>query len=457
MVSLGGDWGPDGSIYFTRAGGIRRLPNGGGTVEEVTRVDRAKGEVAHGWVDVLPNGKAALFSIERTRDDQYDIAVVDLRSRDVRVLVRGVYARFAPSGHIVYATADGGLFAIPFDDDALETRGTAIPIVAGVVRGERGIAHFAVSSNGTLLYGAGSAAGAYSVEWVDRSGRAQVVDTTMKGPFLDLALSRDGRRLAITQLDGGTYNIWTKELDDGPMGKLTLDGRQNYSPAWAPEGDAVTYASDRDSGQALFTRRADGSSASQLLLRIDRAIDYGFLSRDRQWIIYQTEPAPTSRDIFARRVSGDTATISVAASPAAEMAPRLSPDGKWLAYVSSESGQREVYVSPFPNTSASRTQVSLNGGDEPLWSRDGRELFYQTLTTELTAARIEAAPPAIRVVSRTPLFSRASYNRDFGIGTMYDVSPDGRRFIMTRQRGEASERLVLVLNWFTELQASTRR
>jgi hypothetical protein len=122
--------------------------------------------------------------------------------------------------------------------------------------------------------------------------------------------------------------------------------------------------------------------------------------------------------------------------------------------VSSESGQREVYVSPFPNTSEARTQVSLNGGEEPLWSPDGKELFYQTLSSELTAARIDAAPPAIRVASRIPLFSRASYLRDFGAGTMYDVSPDGKRFIMTRMRGEASEKLVLVLNWVADLSPS---
>jgi len=455
MVALGGDWGPDGSIYFTRTGGIRQLRSGGG-VEEVTHLDRSAGEVAHAWVDVLPNGKGALFTIERARDDQYDIAVVDFKSHAVRVLVRGVYARYAPSGHIVYATSDGGLFAIPFDDDVLETRGSAIPIVADVVRGDRGVAHFAISANGTLLYGAGRAAGDFSVEWVDRAGRAQVIDTTLKGPFYDLALSKDGRRLAITQLDGGNPNIWTKELDHGPMGKLTLEGRANFGPAWTFDGDAVTFASERDSGEAaLFVRRADGSAASQSLLRTDRAIGYGFLTRDKQWIIYQTEPAPGSRDIFARRVSGDTATIPLAASAAAELSPRLSPDGRWLAYVSSESGQREVYVSPFPNTSASRTQVSLNGGEEPLWAPDGRELFYQTLNSELTTARIEAAPPAIRVVSRTPLFSRAPYNRDFAAGTMYDVSADGRRFIMTRMRGEAAERLVLVLNWFAEL-TSTR-
>jgi serine/threonine-protein kinase len=452
MIFRGGDWGPDGSIYFTRRDGLRRMRAGG--VEEVTRRDTVTGEVSHGWVDVLPNGRGALFTIERVREEQHDIAVVDLESRRVTILFRGVYARYAPTGHIVYSTVDGGLFAIPFDDESLTTEGSAIPIVSGVVRADGGVAHFAIAANGTLLYGAGAGGRTEQVEWVDRSGRSQVVDTTLVGPFSDLALSPDGRRLAIAQRDGGAWNIWTKELDDGPMGKLTLEGSQNYAPAWMPGGEAVLFVSTRGpSQQDLYLRRADGSSAATLLLDANLPIAYGFVSPDRQWIVYMTSKS-SNRDLFARRVTGDTATITLAAAANVdERGPQLSPDGKWLAYSSTESRQAEVYVSPFPNTSASRTQVSLNGGNEPLWAPNGKELFYLS-GTELVAARIEAAPPAIRVVSRTRLFSRASYNRNATVGRMYDVSPDGQRFIMTRKRGASGEQLVLVLNWFAELTSS---
>jgi eukaryotic-like serine/threonine-protein kinase len=145
--------------------------------------------------------------------------------------------------------------------------------------------------------------------------------------------------------------------------------------------------------------------------------------------------------LFARRVRGDTARLTLAAKDGVqEMSPRLSPDGRWLAYVSTESGQAEVYVSPFPNTSTSRTHVSLNGGVEPLWSRDGRELFYMASNGDLTTARIDAAPPALRVAARTPLFSRMPYNRGPTVGTMYDVSPDGQRFVMTAN--EANRRRI---------------
>jgi serine/threonine-protein kinase len=455
LVALGGDWGPDGSIYFSRLGGLRRVRevNGNASVEAVTTVDTAAGDLAHGWVDALPNGKGALYTIERIREDLYDIAVVDLESHNVKILFRAIYARYSPSGHIVYATADGGLFAIGFDEAELAIRGSAIPLVASVVRTERGAAHFAISANGTLLYGAGRSGGTDQVEWVDRSGRSHVVDSTLKGPFDDLALSPDGKRLAITQRDGGFWNIWTKDLDDGPMGRLTLEGQHNFAPAWMPGGGTVVFTSQRGAGeQDLYIRRADGSAGAELLLRANRQIDYGFVSPDGNWIIYQTSQAPTSRDLFARRVSGDTTLIPLAASPTAgELSPRLSPDGKWLAYVSNESGLAEVYVSPFPNTATSRTQVSLSGGTEPLWGADGKELFYQASEgLTLTAARIEAVPPAIRVTARTPLFSRGPWKRSPTVGTMYGVSPDGQRFIMTRLRGEASEKLVLVLNWFAD-------
>jgi serine/threonine protein kinase len=457
-LALGGGFGPDGSVYFVRRGGLRRLPAGGGPVEEITRVDTASAERAHGWVDVLPNGKGLLFTILRNNEDQFDIAVLDLKTRKTAILLRGLYARYASSGHIVYADADGGLFAIPFDQDRLITTGTAIPIVAGVVHGTAGVAHFALSRSGTLLYGTGSGGGEEMLMWVDRQGRAQIVDSMLAGPFLDLALSPDGRRLAVTQLEGNRSNVWTKELDHGPVGKLTLQG-DNWGPAWTPDGREVTFVSDSGNRKDLYARRADGSANPSLLLHADREIDYGFVSRDGQWIVYQTDVtgAPTRRDLFARRTGGDTTTIALAVSPVIEVAPRLSPDGRWLAYVSNESGQVEVYVSPFPNTSTSRTLVSLNGGYEPLWGRNGRELFYTSGTGDsLIAAKVELSP-TFRVIERTALFDRSQYSRSTTAGPMYDVAPDGQRFIMTRKRGESSERLVLVLNWFTELAAGRRR
>ena len=458
MVAFGGDYGPDRSAYFTRRGGIRRLRDGSSTVEEVTRVDTAAGGATfHGWVDVLPNGKAALFTIIRGSPEQHDIAVVDLESHKVTILFRGMYARYSPSGHIVYTTSEGGLFAIAFDARSLTTSGSPIPLVAGVTTGDNGISYFAIAPNGTMLYWSGGATAVHEVDWVDRTGRATMVDSLLKGPFDDLALSPDGRRLAISQRDGVNWNIWIKELDDGPMSKLTLQDGESFSPSWMLGGDAVAFVhSITGSANAeLNVRRADGSAAAAVLFSPGKPLDYAFVSRDRQWFVYQISGA--TRDIYARRMTGDTTPIPLAASPkASEVAPRLSPDGKWLAYASNESGQSEIYVSPFPNTTTSRIQVSTAVGSEPLWAPTGLELFYSAgsdAASVFTAARIDATGAAVRVASRTPLFSRAPYNRNGVYGNMYDVSPDGKRFIMTRVRGDASANMVLVLNWFSELTA----
>jgi serine/threonine-protein kinase len=458
MRALGGDWGPDGSIYFVRTGGIRRLLPEGGAIEEVTRVDTARGDVRHAWVDVLPSGQAAIFTIERTQEAQYDIAVADLRSKAVKILFRGVYAKYAPTGHIVYAMSDGGLFAIAFDEKSLATRGNAIPIAAGVVLAE-GVSHFAISASGSLLYGTGGVGGTEQIEWVDRRGQVQRQDTTAQGAFDNVALSPDGRTLAFGLRDASGYQIWTKDLEGGTTGKLTVDGTQNFGASWLPGGRSVMYTSQSGGPAKLLQRRADGSAPAETVLEASRPIAYGFVTPDGEWVIYQTEiDGPTRRDLFARRLRGDTTTMVIAASPADEMAPRLSPDGHWLAYVSDESGPPTVYVSPFPNTTASRVQVSVGGGAEPFWSRNGRELFYTAFGTpwDLMVARVETSP-TFRVLDRTLHFSRAAYNRSIPDAPFYDVSPDGQRFLMTRRRGQASEQLVLVLNWFEELKAATPR
>jgi len=452
MIPYGGDFDAAGAIYFTRRGGIRRMARGSQVIEQVTRLDSAAGDTWHGWVDVLPSGRGALFTIGRARRDQWDIAAVDFASHRVSVLMRGVYARYS-AGHVVYATADGGLYAMAFDQRKLTTSGIAIPLVADIARETNGAAHFAVASNGALLYGRGQG-GATGGEllWVDRTGRAQVVDTAESGSYFYMSLSPDGRRVAVTRADDDGLSVWVKELDRGPMGRLSLGG-DALVPAWTPDGRSVLFVVDSGDGQRwLVERRADGSAPAEALFSSPRAVQYAALTRDGQWLVYQLAAgagAP-SRDIFARRMHGDTTAVPLAASPAREESPRVSPDGRWLAYLSGESGRSELYVSPFPNTSASRTQVSVGGGYEPLWAPGGRELFYTDDEGMLMSARIEPTP-SFRVTARERLFDRSIFGYIETGGSGFDIAPDGRRFIMSREGRGAGVQLVLVLNWSAEL------
>ena len=451
-IAGGGDFGPDGAVYFTREQGIRRVRAPGGPVEQVTAVDSAAGERNHAWVDVLPSGKAAIFTILRSRREQDDIAVVDLGSGKITVLMRGNYARYSPTGHIVYADAAGGLFAIVFDESSRATRGTPIPLVTGVGRGEDGVAHFTLSESGTLLYASGDVSGGeQELLWVDRTGRATVVDSTLRGAFEEVALAPDGRRAAFSMRDLAAYNIWIKDLPSGPTQKLTLEG-DNYSPFWSADGRTVYFQTEgRGATEGVFAMRSDGSANPTLVFRHPTGISRATGTRDGAWIVF------TSRnDIFARRTSGDTATIRIVGSPAAEMQPALSPDGRWLAYASVESGIIEVYVSPFPDVSTSRTIASQGGGADPRWSADGRELFYRNpQSSSFMAAQVELSP-TFRVRERRRLFDALPFRR-IGSGGSYDVTADGQRFLMTRRKESRAESLVLVLNWAVELEAKSPR
>ena len=442
-VALGGDFGKDGSVYFTRRGGIRHVRTPGGPVEQVTQVDTAGGERAHGWVDVLPREKGAIFTILRAREEENDIAAVDFKTGTVKVLARGTYARYSATGHLVYADATGGLFAIAFDESSLATSGAAIPLVAGVGHGENGVSHFTLSETGVLLYAAGDAGrGDEELVWVDRKGAVSPVDTSVSGPFDEMALSPDGRRLAFGLGDGSVFSVWIKDLPNGPLQKLTLDG-ESYTPSWSADGGTVYFLSERASQPtAFYARRADGSANASLVLRHATSLRHAIVSPDGSWIVYSADG-----DIFARRMSGDTAVVKVVGTKAQEMSPALSPDGNWLAYFSNESGTQEIYVSPFPNTSTSRTIVSQGGGAEPRWSSDGRELFYGN--ENLIAAQVELSP-TFRVRERTVLFNRRGFSRNVAGGS-YDVTPDGQRFVMYRSRSTRSDKFVLVLNWAAEL------
>ena len=454
--SDGGAWSEGGWIYFMLGTGhkLARVRPNGESLQVLAEPDSARGEGTFAFPDPLPGERAALLTIWRRKGGS-DIAAVDFATREIRTLERGVYARYLASGHVLVVRADGTAIAVPFDPKRLIVTGPPTEVLAGVALGDGLAGLLATSASGTLLYNTSSSPEGQVVR-IARDGRSMPVDPAWKGRMASLSLSPDGTRLAVTivRREGGGLEVWAKVLATGPLARLAFDGSVSYRPAWAPDGRAVTYISDVTGVNKLLERPADGSGSATVLAQMPRGIDEGFRSRDGRWLILRVGVGG-GRDIYGLRPGIDSAPVPLIATQFEEYSPSLSPDGRWLAYVSQESGRAEVYVRPFPNVGAAKWQVSTSGGSEPLWAHSGRELFYKNRSAELVAASMETRPE-FRVVSSQPLFSVRGYYVE-NLHTSYAVSLDDRSFIFVRRLGTDEGRLVLVLNWFEELKSKVPR
>ncbi len=451
----GATWSPDGFVYAEAAGPnpLVRVLASAGTPEWFTRIDSANGEINHMFPVALPNGKGVLFRVGRgSTARESDIAVAETSTGTHRILVRGVYAVYARSGHLVYVTADGTLLAAPFDQDAMELTSEPTALVSNVGLRVLSQPDLAIADDGTLVYtsGGGGGVGGEPV-WVDRDGGAEAVAPSWTSSAGALALSPTGTQLAVAILGDGESSIWVRQLSRGTVSKLTFESN-NIRPVWTPDGRDIVFSSDRRGQLDLYVRRADGTAQTELLLDRPRVAQESRLTRDGAWLVYREGGGPDS-DLFARRTSGDTTPVPLAVTEFQETTPSVSPDGRWLAYASDETGQSEVYVRPFPDVTSGKWLVSSEGGSEPLWSRDGRELFYRNANNDMVAVEVspERAPPTGQ---QRVLFSASSYVADV-FHQMYDVTPDGERFVMLRVGGEQADdlQLIVVENFFEVLKS----
>ena len=465
-------WGSDGFIYYDRLGigPLMRVPEGGGAAQGIGQLDSARGELQHAWPDVLPNGRGVIMTVSRggpgaMGSSADEIAVLDLATGKHRALVRGIFARYAHSGHLLYVTAEGSLMGVPFDQDRMTITGDAVLLAEGVgVRIGGGAVDLAVSSNGSLWYAAGGVAEEGTLEpvWVGRDGVATRVTDRWSGLIQDPVLSPDGKRLAVRIRDLQSQ-VWVKDLDQGPLAKLTIEGTYNARPAWAPDGRSLAFVStagppagDHD----LYQRSADGSRAATPLLDEKRSVEEVTFSPDGRWLVYRVGSKVGDQDLYARRVGTDS-SIALVATRADETSPVVSPDGRWLAYVSNEGGRTEVYVSPFPNAADGRWQISAQGGQEPVWAHSGRELFYRAATGRPSAVNDPGAQqmvmelkPGLTFVPgpRRVLFPLTRFSLDPG-HQQYSVTPDDKRFLMIRAtESDRSDHLVVVENFFEVLR-----
>jgi Tol biopolymer transport system component/tRNA A-37 threonylcarbamoyl transferase component Bud32 len=461
----GASWGRDGFIYIDgwQAEPLIRVEAKAGAVpKRFTVMDTAAREVDHSWPDVLPNGKGILITIG-VRDAARSIGVVDLSSGKHRVIVNNaVYARYVPTGHLLYVTTNRTLMVVPFDQNAMKVTGEPTPLVEGVRLSVSSTVDLAVSDNGTLMYTRGAATEKQELVWVTRDGKAQPVDPDWQRTFRDPSISPDGRRLAVASLPDASYDviglandIWVKQLDRGPSIKLTLDGKTSAYATWTPDSRSVTFTSNAAGSFDLWTKRADGSAQAVLQVHEKYGAASARWSPDGKWLVFR-RGAPGNADILGIRPGIDTVAVALVATKFSELAPAISPDGRWLAYSSNESGQSEIYVVPFPNTAAAKWVVSTRGGTEPLWSHSGKELFYRDGAGNLVAVEVQSTP-TFSLGRSTVLFPAAAYY-SLALAAEYAVGPDDRRFLMIRRAtGNAPDEVIVVDNWFEELKSKSRK
>jgi hypothetical protein len=451
VYQSGGAWGVDGHVYFSTQSGLMRQPaTGGGDPEPVTTAE-PEGSVViyHGWPEVLPNGKGVLFTI--IRDHLADeVAVIDLSTNQVHVLAEGGLGRYAESGHLIYVREDGGLMAVPFDQDQFLTSGPEVRLSDQLQVGTG--PNLALSRTGRLMYTKSNAV--WEVVWVDREGNWTSVDpdNPLQG-IRYVALSPDNTKLAVSNLQipgSDSGNVWIKQLPRGPFAQLTFEGEVNMRPSWSPDDQSVLFISDRGENRDAWMKRSDGAVAAEVLLEDTEVIDEVFYSSNGEWLVFRRGKEDGNRDIFAIRPNLDTEPTTVVASSFDELAPSLSADSRWLAYVSNRGGSANVYVRPFPEADT-ETLVSVNGGFEPVWSRTRPELYYRNGSGELVVVPVLPGPE-FATGPQEVLFSANEYRRDL-FHAAYDVNADGQRFVMIRasKSGTLDEELIVVENWFEEL------
>ena len=487
-----GAWLEDGSIvYYDLPTRTLRLLRAGDATAKVIVSPEAIGERSPWLPTPLPSSRGILFTAHLTtcvgvvscRPSR--VYVYDLRRDTIRTLFDdAIGAWYVPTGHVLYLTSSGTLMAAPWDNSALAPTGRAVPVLDGVQA-----PGFVISNEGTAYYMLGRPEFApgpvpnATLVWVDRSGRVEPVDSswhvntggTAGYVWTDwaVALSPDGRRIALTMLTDLGTDIWIKQLPTGPVSRLTLHDGDDRSPAWTNDGRAVTFLSDRpvstDTTRRakrfnVWEQTADGIGEPRLLWQKEGLTD-GFWSPNGQWLVLgarKSTGASAQGDILAAHRGVDSVAREIVATGFDESGAVVSPDSRWIAYVSNEQGKNEVFVRPFPDVSGGKWQVSSGGGSAPLWSHSGRELFY-VADGKMKAVTIHPGPPFSAEPPRElfaipPGVRTATLVRFRG---SFAVSPDDQRFLMVRDNSWAemagTPTLVVVQGFFDELRAKMKR
>jgi serine/threonine-protein kinase len=459
---LGGSWREDNviSAALNVVGGLSRVPASGGAPSPLTELDRTRGETTHRWPQFLPGGKAVLFTAHNQQIsgfDEAEIKVMALGDRHQKTLLRGgTYGRYLPTGHLLYVNR-GTVFAVPFDIGSLEVRGSPVSLLNQVAYDISGGARFEVSQTGTLVYENGGAQSrSVNVDWLESDGKMRAL-LRQPGNYGRPSFSPDGQRLAMDIAEGSRSDIWIYDLRRHGSARLTWDGNVNQLPVWTPDGRYIVFQDQ----EGLSWTRADGAGKPQPLLRTKSTTVqmWSFAPDGKRLAYFELDPG-TAFHLWTVPLASDGAGLRAGQpevflkTSSDERHPAFSPDGRWLAYSSTESGGFQVYVRAFPDRGG-KWQITTSGGVYPAWSRAGRQLFFESLDNQIMVADYTVkgdsfVPDKPRVWSETRL-------ADLGLFKNFDLAPDGKRIaaLLPAEGGGAQQsrhHLVFLMNFFDELR-----
>jgi serine/threonine protein kinase len=458
-IPHGGNWASDDTIIYAPnlGSGLMRISTEGGTPQTLTTTDVKTQELSHRWPQVLPGNKGVLFTIQVMSQVSYDearIALLSPRTGKWQTLLEGgSYARYVPSGHIVYAHS-GALMAVPFDLARLQVTGPPAPVQEGVITtaATSGGAEYDVADSGLLVYVPGTARPPdRTLVWVDRQGVSKELPAPVNAYFTP-RVSPDGKLLAVMVVGGGPENIWIHEFGRNTLMRFSFEG-SGATPLWTPDGRRILYRTRMPSFSFRW-KLADGSGTDEMLLGKDfddpSATPFS-VSPDGKILLFGRHSAAGATGIYALSLDGSGKIQPFLQATFNQSNAQFSPDGRWIVYMSNESGRDEVYVQPFPGPGG-KWMISTGGGYYPLWARNGREIFFRS-EDKVMSVPVEMQP-IFKAGTPRELFRNAGFIGSYlGLGN-YDVAPDGQHFLMIKEKEApaSSKELGIILNWSDELK-----
>jgi hypothetical protein len=452
-----GAWGLDGTIIFSQypAGPLLRVPAAGGEAKPLTELDKSRQETQHARPFFLPDGRHFLYLALSSLPDNNGVFVGSLDSKNTKRLMGGtsnaIYAAVPSGGGFLLFERAGALMAQSFDPAKLELAGEPVPIAEQVAPNMAGGSSFSVSQNGVLAYRVGATSVTTQLVWFDRSGK-RLETVADPADYTSPALSPDEKKVAVGRRDTVTQNrdIWVYDLVRGTASRLTFDPADELNPTWSPDGTRVAYTSERKGPRDLYQRMASGAGEEEVLLASKDRKSVEDWSQDGRFLIYNIGGvAATKDDLWVLPLTGDRKPFPYLTTPFRENQGHLSPNGRWMAYRSDESGKYEVYVQAFP-PSGGKWQISNSGGGEPSWRRDGKELFYTNdrkifaVPVKTEGSTFEAGIPA--VLFEAPMPQIIPRNR-------YVAAANGQRFLVnTAVDDKSTPTFTVVLNWMAALK-----